>query len=231
VTTESTAHAVAAAMADAARDIAGSPSLEETLDAIAQSARASVPGFDHAGISTIDRKGRITTRAATDDIVLALDDLQYSLDEGPCVDALRREPFVVVPYIQHEQRWPRYVAEAARTTGLKAQLAVQLFLDEGTLGGLNLYSTEQETIDDEALEIARFFAAHASVALGKAQTIEGLQAALEARKQIGQALGILMERHRVNEDRAFAFLARVSSHSNVKLRDVAAQLVDEANQR
>ena len=38
-----------------------------------------------------------------------------------------------------------------------------------------------------------------------------------------------MERFAMNEDRAFDFLLRTSSHGNIKLRDVAARLVDEAN--
>jgi len=50
-----------------------------------------------------------------------------------------------------------------------------------------------------------------------------------ARKVIGQAIGILMERYEMNEDRAFAFLVRASSHGNVKLRSVAQELVDQRN--
>ena len=57
----------------------------------------------------------------------------------------------------------------------------------------------------------------------------GLNEALQTRKIIGEAIGILMERHAVNEDRAFAFLVRASSHANIKLRVVAQELVDERN--
>jgi GAF domain-containing protein len=211
-----------------ARTISSKATLEETLGAIVDSARHSVPGFEHAGISTIDRRGRITTRAASDEIVQTLDDLQYELNEGPCVDAMRQDRIVVVPDIRHEQRWQRYVAAAARTTGLKSQLAVRLFLDDkGTIGGLNLYSTTQKEIAADAPNIAELFAAHAAIAFGHAFSVEGLNQALVSRQQIGQALGILMERHDIDPDQAFAYLARVSSHSNVKLRDVAQALIDE----
>ena len=40
-----------------------------------------------------------------------------------------------------------------------------------------------------------------------------------------------MERYQINEDRAFAFLVRASSHRNIKLRAVAEELVAEANAR
>ncbi len=106
--------------------------------------------------------------------------------EGPCAHALRTEPVVAVPNIRHEQRWPRYVAGAVSSTGLEAQLAVQLFLDEdGTLGELNMYSTRRHDLDPEAEDVAQLFAAHA---LERANEITGLTQAL-----VGQAMGILME--------------------------------------
>jgi len=54
----------------------------------------------------------------------------------------------------------------------------------------------------------------------------GLQAALITREVIGQAQGILMERERISADQAFDLLRRASQHLNVKLRDVAQELVD-----
>lgn len=221
---------VAASLEEAARTIGRVDSLEETLVAIAENAQRSVPGINHAGISTVDRRGVVTTRAATDELVHTLDKLQYSLNEGPCLDALRLEIVVAVPLVAHEQRWPRYVAAALRETDLKAQLAVQLFLDKDTsMGGLNLYSTEREDIDPDAASIARLYAVHAAVALGKTSEIAGLSTALQSRTVIGQASGILMERYQMNQDRAFAFLSRASSHGNIKLRDVAQEIVDQAN--
>jgi GAF domain-containing protein len=220
---------VAAAVAAAARSINRRTTVEETLATIAAVAQASVPGFDQVGISTIDRKGNVTTRAATGELVWVLDRLQYALGEGPCVETLRDANVVVAPRIRHDQRWPEYVPQAV-AAGLKAQLAVRLYLDdEGTLGGLNLYSTRAEDIDDHAEGIADLFAAHAAIALGQVRQREGLQEALHSRKVIGQAIGIVMERFQMNEDRGFDFLLRMSSHGNVKLRDVAARLVDEAN--
>jgi GAF domain-containing protein len=222
---------MAASLASAARTINTTHGLEEALQAIVEAARASIPGFDHAGISTINRAGQIQTRAATDRLVNDLDDLQYSINEGPCVEAMRESRVVMAPHIRHDQRWPNYVARAV-SLGLKSQLALRLYLDdEGTMGGLNLYSTLGEDIPQDAPEIADLFAAHAAIALGHARDTEQLYEALNTRKVIGQALGILMERYQLNEDRAFAFLTRASSHANIKLRDVARELVNQANQR
>jgi GAF domain-containing protein len=221
---------VAASLAEAARTIDAHADLDQTLDAIVRAARSSVPGIEHVGITTIDKRGRVRTRAATDDLVLTLDELQYSLGEGPCMDALRAARVVAVPKLASDGRWPRYVAEATRKTELKAQLAVQLFLDdEGVLGGLNMYSTDSADLDPDAEGVAELFAAHAAIALGRAQEVGGLQTALASRKIIGQGIGILMERYQISEDRAFAFMTRASSHGNVKLRDLAQELVDQLN--
>jgi GAF domain-containing protein len=114
--------------------------------------------------------------------------------------------------------------------GVQSQLAVKLFLDgEGTLGGINFYSTTSKDVDSDAEAVADLFAAHSAIALGHARERETLNEALHSRKVIGQAIGILMERYQMNEDRAFAFLVRASSQSNVKLRDIAQELVDQRN--
>jgi GAF domain-containing protein len=220
---------IAAALAAAARTINQEASLEDTLTTIAHTAQLSVPGFDYIGISTIDRKGNVETKAATGDLVWDLDKLQYDLGEGPCVDTLRDAHVVVAPQIRHDQRWPRFVPKAV-DLGLKSQLAVKLYLDnEGTLGGLNLYSTLSEDVDPDAEPLAELFAAHAAIALGHVRERENLNDALHSRKVIGQAIGLVMGRYKLNEDRAFAFLVRASSHSNIKLRDIAQEMVDQAN--
>jgi GAF domain-containing protein len=218
-------------MATAARELNTKPGVDETLDMIVKTAQHSLPGFGEIGISTIDRDGNVTTRARTSELVDELDQLQYQLGEGPCVDTLRSENVVVVPNLRHDQRWPRYVRPAVEL-GLKSQLAVRLFLDsQGTLGGLNLYSTESEDIHPEAENIAELFAAHAAIALGHAREVDGLNQALATRKVIGQAIGMLMAQYNLTDDAAFGLLVRTSSHNNVKLRDIAAMMVDEANSR
>jgi len=216
------------ALADAARAINQPRSVDETLEAIAYAARSSIPGFDDVGISLMHSDGKIETKAATGDLVLRLDSLQYGLNEGPCVSSLREEPMLVVDHLSHQQRWPRFVPEAVKL-GLRSQMALRLYVDdEGTMGGINLYSTSSDTIDDDAPPAAQVFAAQAAVALGRAKEVDQLNDALRSRQQIGTALGIIIERYKLDEHAAFGFLARLSSHSNTKLRDVAARVVEDA---
>lgn len=218
---------LSAALAHAARTIGKARSPEATLRTIVETALLSVPSMEHVGLSTIDRKGRIQTQAATSDLVWELDDLQYSLGEGPCVDSLHGPTVVAAPEIRLDERWPRYVP-AAVERGLKAQLAVKLYLDEkGTVGSLNMYSTESEAIDPQAPGIADLFAAHAALALGNVRELHDLYAALATREVIGKAVGLLMAKYQLDEDAAFGFLVRTSSHSNTKVREIAARMVKD----
>jgi GAF domain-containing protein len=215
------------AIAAAARTIYHPEALDEVLLQIATTARDALPGFDLIGISTLDGK-HVVTRAVTDPKVYELDKLQYSEDEGPCVGSAH---LVLAPHLRHEQRWPNYVPKALQL-GLRSQMAIKLTVaDNGTLGGLNMYSTLMDDIDPEAPSIAELFARHAAIALGGARHVTNLNQALHTRKVIGQALGILMERYQMTEDRAFAFLVRASSTSNIKLHTIAEELVDAANAR
>lgn len=221
---------IAAAVTEASKMMHASSSLDDTLDAIVQAAVHTVPGFDHVGISITHSDGEIETRAGTDRLVWELDEIQYELREGPCYDSIRGNTVTVVENARHDQRWPNYMPRAAQR-GLRAQLALGLFSDEATLGGLNLYSTQSDTVDGDAVQIAELFASHAAIALGRSRHEGQLTEAIASRKAIGQAIGILMERYQIDEDRAFQFLIRSSQTGNIKLRAVAEELVNSTNAR
>lgn len=218
----------AQSIAEAARTLYKPRSLDDTLQTIVEVACNSVPGFDHVGIATVEKKGDIVTRAFTGDLVLPLDKTQYGLSEGPCSAVLQGSEIVSASSLERELRWPHYVPQA-REAGVRSQLAVRLYVDEGALGGINFYSTISDEVSHDAQTLARLFATHAAIALGHAQERETLNEGLQTRKTIGEAIGILMERYDMNEDRAFAFLVRASSHRNIKLRAIAQELVDERN--
>jgi GAF domain-containing protein len=220
----STSDELAAALGHAAETLDVQRDLPTTLQSIVDAAAVSLPGIDHAGITIAHRDGRMETRAFSDELVLRLDALQYEYGEGPCVYAVDAETVVTVNNIRHEQRWPAFVPRAV-ACGLKAQMGLLLHIDHQKIGGLNLYSTQTEVIDPDAQHLAELFAAHAALALGFMRRDEELNTALAHRKTIGQAIGIVMERFGIDEDQAFGYLRRVSSTTNVKLRDVAAELV------
>jgi transcriptional regulator with GAF, ATPase, and Fis domain len=218
------------AIGEAARSINGTRSLDERVRAVVGAASDTIPGFDLASISVAFRGKPVETRAASSDLVEELDAIQYQTHEGPCFDAFTHPAVVLAPSLRHEERWPRYSPRASEA-GVTAQMAVPLRDGAEVRGALNLYSTKAEGIDPEAVELATFFANHVALAIGWARTEEHLNNALATRKTIGQALGIVMERYQIDEEKAFAFLTRVSSTSNIKLRHVAEALVAQSDAR
>ncbi|MFS0885410.1 GAF and ANTAR domain-containing protein [Aeromicrobium sp. 179-A 4D2 NHS] len=220
---------VAQALAVAARRMSVPRTVEEGLDAIVRTAVLALPGFDHAGISALDRHHGFETVSGTDQLVWELDSLQYDLAEGPCVDAAGGEPVVVAGNALHERRWPRFMAAAAER-GLHAQIGVRLDVDGKTYGCLNLYATRPLTLDGRDVELAQLFGTHAAIALGRNRAEDQLSEAIATRKVIGQAIGIITQRYRITSDRAFQFLVRASQAGNIKLRDVAQDVVDSTDE-
>jgi hypothetical protein len=221
---------VAQALGEAARTVHDVPTPDDMLDAIVAAASISVAGFRHAGVSVVHGRDRIESRAVTGRLVWELDEVQYALKEGPCVDSLREVPVLAVEHLRHDQRWPRYVP-AAVGHGVLSQLAFRLYADEHTLGCLNFYGTESETLQSGALENAELFAAQATIALGRATAEDGLDVALTSRGDIGRAVGLTMARFGLTSDRALQLLVLASSTSNVGLRDVAHVVIGEADAR
>jgi GAF domain-containing protein len=221
---------LADSLAAVARELNAPRDLDSTLHAIVEAAARSLDGVDHAGISAGHAGGLVETMAATDEFVLKLDRLQYELGEGPCLHAIDVGQVVTIEHAQDDPRWPRFMRPAV-AMGLRSQLGIRLYADSHTLGALNLYSTSSDTIGPDLEHLAELFAAHAALALGRAQREDGLQTALATRQLIGQATGVIMERYHLDERRAFDYLLRVSSHGNVKVRDVARRVVDQAGRR
>ncbi|ONI78315.1 transcription antitermination regulator [Kribbella sp. ALI-6-A] len=206
--------------------------LDETLWMITVGAVEAVPGIDHASISITGKDGLIQTLAPTDMVAVRAAELQYELSEGPCLDAVLDEPVVQVDDLASDSRWPVYGPKAAKELGIGAQLAFQFRAEpQHVLGGVNLYCGQAGQITVETRQMGSLFANMAAVALGWSRHEEDLNQALASRSMIGQAVGIVVERYRLDSDRAFAFLARTSQASNIKLRDVAAAIVADADSK
>jgi GAF domain-containing protein len=201
-----------------------SSSVHETLQRIVDLAVATVPGCDHAGISMVHGR-RIATPAASDSVALRLDATQMESGQGPCLDAIADDQIFRCDDLAAETRWPAFSARASAETGVVSMLAIRLFARGRILGALNLMSSRRAAFDDDALAVAALFASLAAVALSSAQAEEGLKLALRSRDVIGQAKGILMERHGITDQEAFDRLSWASQHLNVRLSEVAERVV------
>jgi hypothetical protein len=200
--------------------------LDHTLSRITVAAVEVLPEVDYASITVKHSDGRLETVAPTDDLLWGVDAAQYELQQGPCYDAATETVHVISPDLAGDQRFPQYAVTAV-AAGIRAQAGLRLFDAPSSQGALNLYSTTAGSFSDLG-SLGRLFTHQSALAIGYAQEIENLQAALRTRRTIGQAIGILMERYSLTDQRAFAFLTRLSQHGNVKLNRIAEQFVAEA---
>ncbi len=197
--------------------------LDQALDRIVHAAASTVPGADYASITVKRAGGQLKTTTATAALVREADELQYELREGPCYEAVTVNATTYSPDLARDPRWPRFGPRAAEM-GLLSQMAVRLTNRDDEVTGLNLYSHTRKAFEDSE-GLPELFASHARVALGYATQLQTLQCAIGTRETIGKAIGILMERYDLTSERAFEFLIRQSQNSNVKLRDVAAEVI------
>ena len=201
--------------------------LDQTLARITAAAVEVLPDVDYASITIRHDDGRLETSAATDDLVLGLDAAQYELQEGPCYEAASETVHVASSDLASDARWPRY-APVAVAAGVEAQAGIRLFDSRRSNGALNLYSRTVGSFED--LDgLGQLFSHHAATAIDYAREITQLQHAVQTRQVIGQAVGIVMHQYGLDDARAFAFLTRLSSHNNQKLRSVADQVIAAAN--
>ncbi|SFB48616.1 GAF domain-containing protein [Amycolatopsis marina] len=217
---------LATSLAHMARDLQRRTTVQETLDRIAEFAVEVVDGCEAAGILVL-RGGRVLTMARTDNVVQASDRIQGELREGPCFDAAyyKRESFRIGDMSTSVRRWPRY-APKARELGVGSMMGFLLFVEgDNELGALDLYSSRPGAFTEHSEHVGWLLASHSGVALSTARHEAQLREAIATRQDIGEALGILMERHMYTEQDAFTLLTKVSQDLNIKLRDIAHTIV------
>lgn len=221
---------LARALTDVGETINACPTFDEAVQAVARLARSVVPDIDHAGVMLAGRRGRIRVEVATDALAGDLDQLQIAHRRGPGPCAMEHGRIMIVDRIQNERRWPEYT-RAAAAHGVRSQLALRLDVDERTHGAINLYCTSRESLPQQSLRAAWLYATHAGWALGHVRLRQNLEAVLDSRHVIGTACGLVMQRYRLDHDNALAYLTRVSQARNVKLRELALDLVDRVEKQ
>jgi GAF domain-containing protein len=211
------------AFARLALELHDSGGVEETVQAVVDFALQAL-NCSHAGVALATR-GRPEVPAVTDPVVEEIYRWQMAGGKGPLVESMRDHSTVLIRDTATDTRWPDWSAKVL-SLGVHSVLDVPLTTGASTVGVLGLYSVLPDAFDADDEAIAAILARHASVAVASARKEESLARAVDARKLIGQAMGILMERYDVDGDRAFAILKRYSQDTNTKLRDVAQQLID-----
>src|SRR5207342_1915535 len=193
-------------------------------------------GADGAGLTLLE-DGRPATIVKSEVFVEEIDDIQYGIDEGPCISAATTGQTMRSGSLSGDPRWPRFGPRVGRL-GIHSVLSLPLLTPDGVFGAMNVYAHAKEAFDERAERLGELFAAPAAVAVQNAQVLEqtkrlaaSLQGALSTKALIDQALGIIRSRSGASSDEAFARLRAMSQSRNVKLAVVAESLVEEAVRR
>ncbi|ROP27051.1 GAF and ANTAR domain-containing protein [Pseudokineococcus lusitanus] len=214
---------LAARLARLARELQATAETPGRVERAVRAAVDLVPGAEEGSISLVRARRRVSSQAETGRLAHLLDRLQEETGEGPCLDAVFDREVLVVDDLAADDRWPALAARA-REVGLRSVLALQLFVEGDNLGALNLCAGRPGAFDEDAAQVGRLLASHVAVAVADSLQMQGTARALATRDVVGQAKGILMERHKVTADQAFVLLTRVSQTTNRRLVDVAEEL-------
>ena len=208
-------------------------SFEAVCAAIVHAAVRVVDGCHHASIMHRNRDGSFTTAAATDDVAKTVDALERQLREGPCLDAILEDD----PQVEHDlaatdTRWPALAREVLSRTPVRSAAGFRIVSGNRKIGALNLFSDVEDGIDGASVDQAIILAAFASVAVGALDAREEartLSAGLESNREIGKAIGLMMAFHKVSDAEAFELLRKASQDMNIKLAEVAREVVEHHN--
>ena len=222
-------------LTELATKLAENSSVSDTLLSILRLALRTIPHCHAASVTVLDDRNQPATVVGTDDKTYELDRRQYELSDGPCLDAARRQVVNRWNLNEAEQRFPEFTSIAA-DMGLRSYLSAGLSLAGHRLGALNLSSEDDDgfsQLDEDLISLYAIPAAAAIVVADRYSDARGLagqlEHALQSRAVIDQAIGIIMAQSRCPPDEAFAKLSRASNNRNIKLRELAAEIVQQVS--
>lgn len=227
-TTESVAE-LAQLFSDLGRELLSERGLDGTLSLITARTVKLLPAAQHAAISR-GRHGRFETVASTSELPPKVDQIQYDLGSGPCVDAAVQKQVFRTGELAGDPRWPEFGRRAAAEHGIHSMLSVRLFLEgDDMVAALNHYSSSPDAFTSSDESVAVMLAAHASTAMTSArlhEQVHHLERALQSNRSIGMAIGVLMNQYKITQAQAFDLLRMASQHGHRKLADVAVDVTE-----
>ena len=212
--------ALALQLAEAAEELAACRTRTDLIGQVLALALRLVPGAQDAGL-VLRGPGRDPSWAgSTSAAAEAADRAQVAGETGPVARALTAPAAVRSDRLGAEVRAPDGDVEWPGCA-----VATPLAVGERRLGVLTVYADQPGSLHGDAEAVVSALGTHVAVALHRLVEADGLQEAIASRQLIGQAVGLLVERHQITPDAAFARLATWSQHHNVKLRTIAQTLV------
>jgi hypothetical protein len=216
--------------------LVGAENAVEFLTGLAGLAAAAVSEAADDAIEcavTLKLRRKPTTVAGSSQRAVELDEIEQHLGDGPCIKALREMSPVIIDDVSEDSRWPELTRRFAEAN-VRSSLGVPLEINGEASAALNFFASKPGVFTANVYDKAVGFAAaahntlHLSVRIGTAQSrAEDLEAAMQSRTAINLACGVIMAQNRCSQAEAMEILTKVSSNRNRKLRDVAAELVQQ----
>jgi hypothetical protein len=185
-------------------------------------------------VSLVAENGVRGLAAASDPLIAELEELQYTIGEGPSIEAYTSRRPVLAPDMADGAmtRWPGY-APAAHDQGVRAVFAFPLHVGAVRLGVLDVYRHRSGSLSDDSLVQALTFAEVAVQTLLDGQEeapaghlSDGLDRALDSRVALYQAQGMVMVDLGVPIADAMARLRAYAYAVGLPLHDVAREVVE-----
>ena len=193
-------------------------------------------GVTGAGISMVTKTGNRGVVCATDDVSARIEDLQFTLGEGPCMDAVSAGAPVMVPDLNEPGdvvvgRWPAFM-KGAGAAGVRAVFAFPLRIGAINVGALDLYRDQPGDLTTLQLPPALMAAEAAALALLYLNTdrddtfSDDLGARSTYQLQVHQATGMVQVQLGVATEDAFLMLRARAFAAGRPLVAIATDVVD-----
>ena len=195
---------------------------------------AQLLGVTGAGISMVTATGNRCVVCATDEVSARIEDLQFTLGEGVCVEAVTRGVPVMVSDLDQPgdpaaERWPAFM-EGITAAGARAVFALPLRVGTVSVGALDLYRDvpgKLTTVQFSAAVAAADAAAAALLQLGSAGAIAvGTDRRTAYQAQVHQATGMVKVQAGVTITEALLLLRAHAFAVGRPVADVAKDVVE-----
>jgi GAF domain-containing protein len=211
-------------------------SVDSALAGLGSLAQETAPGATGAGVTIVGRAQRRSS-GATSELVREADDLQYQLDDGPCLTAAAAGTLVRIDDLGQDRRWPRWSAAALRL-GLRAAMSAPVVAGTESLGAIKVHSDLPCAFTRHSERVLTLFSTQAALLVADVRSQDradrlsaGLRQAVDGRDTITLATGVLMGRHGVDEGTAATMLRARCTHGGTTVLEAARAVLDSVVRR
>ncbi len=190
---------------------------------------------DGAGLMLADSDQHLRTVAASDDRFAHLEELQIQHQQGPCIAAFEEKVLIGAEDLERDGRWPMF-SDAAVARNVRAVLASPLPYNQHAVGVVAVLSEQRRPWSAEGelallafTDLAALLIASMMQGEQQSELATQLQGALDSRKVIEQAKGVLMGQEGVSARTAYERLRAQARAERRKLGAVCAQVIQDAS--